>query len=165
MGAKLLERLRLPDGQPYSKAMLLTFAALVVAFSGDTFRYTIGWTGYGAIVGLLVALSVVLLVRRKPQLRLRHLPLMLLLFTAWCLVSLIWSGYRLETLAGSAVQLATAFVALVTAVSLTRRDALARLRLARLRTLRRHRDAGGRAAADLPPARRAPVAARHRSRA
>ncbi|WP_282825210.1 O-antigen ligase family protein [Gulosibacter sediminis] len=119
-GAKLLDRLRLPDGQPYSKAMLLTFAALVVAFSGDTFRYTIGWTGYGALVGLLVALAIVLLVRRRPQLRLRHLPLMLLLFTAWCLLSVIWSGYRIETLAGSAVQLATAFVALVTAVSLTR---------------------------------------------
>lgn len=119
-GAPMRERLLMPDGQPYSKAMFLTGAALVVAFSGDTFRYTIGWTGYGIIVALIVALAVVLLVRRKPQLRLRHLPLMLLLFTSWCLVSVVWSAYRVETLAGSMVQLATAFVALVTAVSLTR---------------------------------------------
>ncbi|MFD2756787.1 O-antigen ligase family protein [Gulosibacter faecalis] len=124
IGSKLLARLRLPDGQPYSKAMLLTVAALVVAFAGDMFRYTIGWTGYGIIVGAIVVLSIVVLVRRKPLLRLRHLPTMFLFFTGWCLATLVWSEYRLETAVGSAVQLLTALVGLTMAVSLTRMQLL-----------------------------------------
>ncbi|MFD2674545.1 O-antigen ligase family protein [Gulosibacter bifidus] len=117
--------LRLPWQQAteirgYSKAMMLSLAMIIVAFSGDLFRYTIGWTGYGLIVLGLGALSVVVMRRRRPKLHLLHLPYMLVAFVSWCWLSVLWSGYQLETVAGAAIQTLTMAAASMMAVSLGR---------------------------------------------
>lgn len=107
-------------GGKLSPPMLLLIATLVLVFAGDLFRYTIGWVGYGVIVALVVSLAAVLVIRARPPLKLRHLPSGLIAFILWCLLSVVWSHYRLETLAGSVIQCATAFVGLAMAVTLTR---------------------------------------------
>lgn len=112
VAARLRERL--------TPRMVLFIATLVIVFAGDLFRYTIGWVGYGILAALVLALSVIVYVRAKPPLRARHLPLALIVFVLWCLVSILWSHYRLETAAGSLIQIVTAFVGLTMAISLTR---------------------------------------------
>ena len=104
----------------FTRTMALVAAVLMLAFAGDALRYTIGWTGYAAVVALLLVLLGVALSRRRSALRLRHLPTILLAFAGWCALSIAWSQYRPETALASAVQLATAFAGTAIAVSLTR---------------------------------------------
>lgn len=102
--------------------MTLAIACLWIGFSGDTFRYTVGWWGYAGLVLAVFAFGVMLLIHRRPPLRLRHLPLPLLMFLLWCALSVVWSHYRLETVLGIAAQWVTAALGLVLAVTLTRRE-------------------------------------------
>lgn len=104
----------------FTPQMSLVVAMLVLVFAGDLFRYTIGWVGYGIVAAAIVTLSAVIFARAKPPIRFRHLPLGLIAFILWCIVSILWSHYRLETAIGSLVQIATAFVGLTMAVTLTR---------------------------------------------
>ncbi|QUY63618.1 Exopolysaccharide production protein [Gulosibacter molinativorax] len=104
----------------FTPQMLLLVATLILVFAGDLFRYTIGWVGYAIVVVAIVALAVVAYAKARPPLRIQHLPTSLLAFVGWCLVSVFWSRYPLETVAGSLVQIVTAFVALTMAVTLTR---------------------------------------------
>ncbi|WP_192496962.1 O-antigen ligase family protein [Gulosibacter chungangensis] len=105
---------------PFTPQMLLLVATLIFVFAGDLFRYTIGWTGYGIIAALIIALAVISFIRTRPPLCPTHLPSGLVAFILWCLISILWSHYRLETAAGSFVQIATAFVGLTMALTLTR---------------------------------------------
>lgn len=104
----------------YTRTMALVAAVLMVAFAGDTLRYTIGWVGYGIVVVVLLGMLSVSFARRKSALRPRHLPTMLLFFTGWCALSIAWSQYRGETAVAVLVQLVTAFAGMSIAVSLTR---------------------------------------------
>lgn len=106
--------------EPINPRMLLLVATLVLVFAGDLFRYTIGWTGYGIVAAIVVGLAVVSFIKARPPLRLSYLPSGLVAFILWCLISILWSHYRLETTAGSFVQIATAFVGLTMALTLTR---------------------------------------------
>ena len=105
--------------EPAVRMRFATFL-LFFAFTGDLWRYTITWVGYLLIALVLMIGSAVLLTRRHLPRRIDFLPLTLLGFMAWCLVSVVWSHYRLETLGGSAAQLGTALCGLLLAVDLTR---------------------------------------------
>ena len=109
-----------PDRSRTSRTMLLSTAIIAIAFSGDALRYTIGWVGYVLVTLVLAVLLGIALRRRHSQVRLRHLPTMLLAFVAWCGLSTLWSQYPLETLAASAAQLLTAYFGLGLALCLTR---------------------------------------------
>lgn len=95
------------------------FATLVflVLFFGDALRNSVNWWGWGAACLVMVAWSVVVVVRHplKPG----RLPILLGLLLAWMIVSLIWSDYRGGTLLGVGTQLMTtvAPVALVSTLS------------------------------------------------
>ncbi|MGO1544675.1 MAG: O-antigen ligase family protein [Gulosibacter sp.] len=104
----------------FSPKMILLVATLILVFAGDLFRYTVGWVGYGILAAAIITLTVIQLIRARPPLRLAHFPSGLIAFVAWCAISVLWSQYRLETAAGSVVQIATAVVALSVAVTLTR---------------------------------------------
>lgn len=108
------------DTHGYSRAMCLTVALLVAGFSGDLFRYTVGWPAYAVLVVVLTALAIVVIKRRKPQMRILHLPYLLLGFAAWCWCSALWSRYPAETLLAATIQLITVVNALMMAVSLER---------------------------------------------
>ena len=76
-------------------------------------RDLLGWWGFGALSAALLTIAVVVLVRERQRLRgllARSTAVPLLLFAGVCLVSALWSAYPLVTLAGSAVQIATALV-------------------------------------------------------
>lgn len=91
------------------------FITLFSLFTGDGMRDLLGWWGFGALSAALLAVAVVVLVRERQRLRgllTRSTALPLLLFVGVCLVSALWSAYPLVTLAGSAVQMATALVAI-----------------------------------------------------
>lgn len=108
------------DRQPWRQTPCwLAAAALVLGFSPDAFRYTIGWPGYLVLVGLTIAAALAVLVHRRPALRLDHLPLALTAFAVWCGLSLLWSDYRWETTLGLLAQLGVVLVAVSLAVTLT----------------------------------------------
>lgn len=111
---------RQPDPSRVSRTMLLSTVIIGIAFSGDALRYTIGWVGY-VIVALVLAVTLgIALRRRHSQVRVWHLPTMLIAFVAWCALSTLWSQYPLETVMASAVQLLTAYFGLGLALCLTR---------------------------------------------
>lgn len=113
-----------------TRTMALVIATLVLAFAGDLFRYTVGWTGYLALSVVFVGLLMVALYRRHSRVRIWHLPATLVLFIGWCGLSMLWSRYPLETLMGWAAQVITALAGLGIAVSLTRLQFLHALGLA-----------------------------------
>jgi O-antigen ligase len=91
------------------------FITLFSLFTGDGMRDLLGWWGFGALSAALLAVAVVVLVRERRRLRgllARSTAVPLLLFVGVCLVSALWSAYPVVTLAGSAVQIATALVAI-----------------------------------------------------
>lgn len=111
---------------------LVAFAAfaLFTGFAGDFWRNLTTWWGFGAVVALLLVGAVVVLARKRPWPHVHHLPIPLLLFLGWCLVSVAWSAYRPETLLASAIQIVTAVMALALAVTLTKAMLLRALSLA-----------------------------------
>ena len=84
---------------------LLAALGLFLLTAGDVFRYLLTWWGWGAIVAVLLTLVIIELVRMRVDLR--TLPFTLLAFLALITVSLIWSDYRLATLAGIALTVIT----------------------------------------------------------
>ena len=66
---------------------------LFTLLAGDTWRYTIGWLGWGIVVGLMAVASVALLVAQRGRWRLNSLPYPLLAFLALAALSIAWSFY------------------------------------------------------------------------
>ena len=94
--------------------LVLTFATLL---AGDAWRYTIGWTGFAVVVGLLAAASVALLVIQRSRWRLGSLPYPLIAFLALCVLSIAWSFYPGASALGASVTLFTAVGAVAAAVT------------------------------------------------
>ena len=94
--------------------------ALFTGFAGDFWRNLTTWWGFGAVALVVFVGALVVLARKRPLPRVSHLPIPLVAFLAWCLVTTIWSAYRLETLAGSVIQVTTATVGLALAVTFTK---------------------------------------------
>ena len=105
-------------------------AALFTGIAGDFWRNLLGWWGFGIVVGLLLADSIWQFARTRPLPRLVHYPIPLLLFSGWCLVTVLWSQYRPETLLGWAVQAVTIVIGASLAISLTKPMLLRALSLA-----------------------------------
>ncbi|MEO7018022.1 MAG: O-antigen ligase family protein [Leifsonia sp.] len=74
---------------------LVAFATLMffTLFAGDFWRNLISWPGYFALAAVLVATSVVLLLRLRPAFNWRRTPRMLALFLLLAIVSIAWSAY------------------------------------------------------------------------
>lgn len=83
----------------------LATLGLFLLTAGDVFRYLLSWWGWGAIVVVLLTLVVIELVRL--QVDLPRLPFTVIAFFALTVLSIIWSQYRLATLAGIALTLMT----------------------------------------------------------
>lgn len=110
---------------PY-RLFLATFGFFTLA-AGDFWRYLLTWWGWGAIVVVFLALAVVELVRSR--LELRRLPLLLLATLALMALSIAWSAYRVESVLGVVLTLATTTYAVFLATCFTWAelvDALAR---------------------------------------
>lgn len=94
--------------------------AFVFAFGGNAVRYVFGLPVAFALGGLLAIASIVIFIRmRPPRFRWYRLPSPLYWFLILAALSIFWSAYRLETIAGVLLQLATTAVAVMLAFVLS----------------------------------------------
>lgn len=99
----------------YQRALaVLAFGVLA---AGDFWRYLLSWWGWGALAVLIVALSVVELVRMRVDIR--RLPFALFAFLGFAALSIIWSAYPGASALGVTLTLATTAVAAFLATCLT----------------------------------------------
>lgn len=66
---------------------------LFTLLAGDAWRYTVGWLGFGIVVGVMAVASVALLVVQRDRWRLNSLPYPLLAFLVLAALSIAWSFY------------------------------------------------------------------------
>lgn len=94
---------------------LFASAVFFIAFAGIGIRNLFGWTAYGVIVGLVVIASAVFYFKQpeRPKIKEIKLPFFLVSFVAFCLLTVIWSNYPLETLLASVIQIATGLTGLM----------------------------------------------------
>ncbi|CAN5206160.1 hypothetical protein BH09ACT1_BH09ACT1_02210 [soil metagenome] len=104
-----------------SRGFRIGFATFVLftGIAGDFWRDALTWYGYGVMVALGVAGSIVLLRRHSTAAHWKNLPYPLLAFFAFCLVSITWSDYPLYTTLGAFVQLITAAAGISIAITLS----------------------------------------------
>jgi O-antigen ligase len=95
----------------------LTLAIIGVTFSTHLLRSTMGWPGLiGMLVGLVFLAALSLWARRDTLEWHGVLPISILVFAGWCMLSLVWSEYTLATLRGTGYQLAFGFLAIYVAL-------------------------------------------------
>jgi O-antigen ligase len=99
----------------YQRALAVLAFGLLAA--GDFWRYLLSWWGWGAIVVLVVALSIVELVRMRVDIR--RLPFALFAFLGFAALSIIWSTYPGASALGVILTLATTAVAAFLATCFT----------------------------------------------
>jgi exopolysaccharide production protein ExoQ len=104
-----------------NRTWLSVFAVLVffTVLSGDTERYGLTWFGWGAILLVILVISLVIIVRGRARWSFSGLPYPLLAFLALTLLSIIWSDYRQYTAAAAILSVVTAIGALSLAISFT----------------------------------------------
>jgi O-antigen ligase len=104
----------------YQRALaVLCFGVLA---AGDFWRYLLSWWGWGALAVLIVALSIIELVRQRVDPR--HLPIWLLLFLALAALSITWSAYPGASALGVVLTVATTAVAAFLATCLSWEEVL-----------------------------------------
>ena len=93
--------------------------AFVLAFGSNGVRYIVGLPAFFVIAGLLTVASIVVFIRLKPaRFRWYRLPAPIYWFLILAILSIFWSSYRLESIAGVAAQLATTFIAVMLAFAI-----------------------------------------------
>ena len=94
--------------------------AFVFAFGSNGVRYIVGLPAFFVLAGVLAVAGIVIFVRVKPaRFRWYRLPSPVYWFLTLAALSIFWSAYRLETIAGVVAQLATTALAVVLAFVLS----------------------------------------------
>ncbi|GAA3735615.1 O-antigen ligase family protein [Leifsonia bigeumensis] len=97
----------------------LSTATIGAAACSFAIRQTIGWAGFFGILGVLLALWVIVLISRRGEIEWNGLlPISLMVFVGWAVISVFWSRYQWVTLGSVAYLLA--FTILGVAVALLR---------------------------------------------
>jgi len=104
--------------------LALAYLGLFTVAAGDAVRYSIGWTGWGALCLTLAAVCGFLLTRANGLATLRRVPITLVALVAFMLLSTAWSFYPAYTLLGFAGTLITTVFALFLVASFSWRDLL-----------------------------------------
>jgi O-antigen ligase len=82
-------------------AHAIAIVAIAVSILAPTIRALMGWPGLIAVVVLLVVFAGLSLIARRETIDYQGiLPLTLLVFLGWAVISLVWSEYQWATLAG-----------------------------------------------------------------
>jgi exopolysaccharide production protein ExoQ len=98
-------------------ASALSLAIAGTAFGTNAIRALIGWPGLLGILGALVVLAAFSMYARREAVEWHGLlPISLIVFMAWCAVSIIWSNYQWATLAAIIYQLVFAFLGIYLAL-------------------------------------------------
>lgn len=94
--------------------------AFVFAFGSNGVRYIVGIPAFFALSAVFVAAGIVVFIRLKPErFRWYRLPAPIYWFLILAALSLFWSAYRLESVAGVVAQIATTAMAIVLAFVLS----------------------------------------------
>ena len=97
----------------------------IFTLGGTAVRNVVGWYGFAALAIAITAIGVVVFVREKPaRFRWYRLPAPVYWFLVLAVLSIAWSQYRLESVLGVVIQLATTLVAVVLAFVLTWHEVL-----------------------------------------
>ncbi len=96
------------------------FSTLVLftGIAGDFWRDLLTWYGWGVIVAVIAAGTIVLLVHNRRAFSLAKLPYPLIAFLALATLSIAWSDYRLLSVGGAIAQCLTTAAAVTVAVTL-----------------------------------------------
>ncbi|MCW4385013.1 O-antigen ligase family protein [Salinibacterium sp. SYSU T00001] len=95
-----------------------TLAVLGTVFLAHPIVAMIGWWGYGAALATLAAFCGASLRVRRGEIEWNGmLPISLLVFVGWSLLSIVWSQYNWASLGGIAYQLVVAFLGVFVALS------------------------------------------------
>ncbi len=105
----------------HTSAFRLWFAVFVLftGIAGDFWRNLLTWYGWGIIIALVIAGSVLALVSLRRTVRLYKLPYPLLAFLVLATFSIAWSQYRIESVGGVVAQFATTAAGVAVAVTLS----------------------------------------------
>jgi exopolysaccharide production protein ExoQ len=96
----------------YKLAVLLAYPGLFAVMAGDSIRYSIGWLGWGALIGVGIIATIVAMAIRRPVKTFTRIPEPLILLLILMVLSTIWSQYRPMTLLAVGLQLGTTLFAL-----------------------------------------------------
>ncbi|MEY5024036.1 MAG: hypothetical protein RL569_949, partial [Actinomycetota bacterium] len=96
----------------YKLAALLAYPGLFTVMAGDVLRYSIGWLGWGIVIGLGLVATIVALVIKRPIKTFTRMPEPLILLLILMVLSIIWSQYRPVTVLAVALQIGTTLFAL-----------------------------------------------------
>jgi exopolysaccharide production protein ExoQ len=104
-----------------SRGFRLGFATFVLftGIAGDFWRNTLSWYGYGVLVVIIAAVSIVMLAHNRHRFRIGSLPYPLLAFVVLAFLSIAWSFYPGFTALGAVVLLLTTASAVSIAVTVT----------------------------------------------
>ncbi|UCR90328.1 O-antigen ligase family protein [Mycetocola spongiae] len=112
----LLHLRTLVTGAPGAQALAVTIIAW--SFCVPLTRAFLGWAGVAAALITLMLLAGLLLVARRDYIEWGGaVPLTLILFLAWCALSVVWSSTASGSLVGAAYQCGFAFLGVAVALS------------------------------------------------
>lgn len=98
-------------------ASALSLVAVATAFCTNLLRSTMGWGGLLGILGALALLAAFSLVAHRGMIEWQGiLPISIIVFVAWCGVSIFWSEYQWATLAAIIYQVTFAFLGVYVAL-------------------------------------------------
>jgi exopolysaccharide production protein ExoQ len=110
------------------RRVALAAVTLFTLLAGDAWRNLLSWYGWGAIVLAVIAGWIVIAVHKRVDLR--RIPIALGALLGLMVLSIVWSYYPGATAVGALLSLATAFVGIVMAHTLTLEQMLRALGLA-----------------------------------
>lgn len=104
-----------------SRGFRLGFATLVLftGIAGDLWRNAFGWYAYAALVLVISAVSILMLIRHRSRWRFSTLPLPLLAFVGFAVLSTAWSFYPGFTALGALALLLSVASAVTVAVTVS----------------------------------------------
>lgn len=96
----------------------LSLTIFSVAFTAPLIRSVLGWNGLVGVLIALVPLAVLVVIARWDTIEWHGLlPISLLAFLGWCLLSTFWTDHEVATLSSSLYQIAFAFLGLTVALT------------------------------------------------
>ena len=99
-------------------AQAFTIATIGTLVLSNALSKLIGWPGYFAIIGGILALTITALVFNWSAIEWRGLlPVSLLIYVGWCVLSLLWSDYQSATVGGVLYLAVVTFLAVYVGLS------------------------------------------------
>ncbi|MET4639064.1 exopolysaccharide production protein [Mycetocola sp. 2940] len=104
-------------GSPHAAAAL-SLTIFGVAFATPLIRSVLGWSGLIGVVAALVPVAVLVVIARWDTIEWQGLlPISILIFLGWCLLSTLWTDHQWITLSSALYQIAFAFLGLTVALT------------------------------------------------